>query len=593
MRQPSAPNHRLRRRSSPSPVTELLGQMKGAILVLLLIGLCINLLQLTGSLYMLQVYDRVLVSQSESTLLALTVLALGMIAIYAVLEGCRTAALIATGRIMDTVIASRVFDVLFRATALNRGNFGVQPLRDLEQIRNFVATHGLTTTLDIPWIPVFIGVLYLLHPAFAAFGVACVMLFAGIAATQALLATKRLRQASNTNVQAYAFAEASVRNAEVTEAMGMRSGVWRRWQERHLAMLDQQEQASRVAGGFSATLKFLQLALTGVLALGLGALLVLEQQITPGAMIVATMILARAIAPTTQVVGLWQQMTTALASHRRLSDFLDTVPAEMERMPLPAPQGELTVEGLVLGLPGREMILRGVSFALAAGESLAVIGPSAAGKSTLARGLLGIWPPLSGSARLDGADISRIQRAQIGPHIGYLPQDVELFEGTVSENIARLGEVNPELVVRAAQEAGLHNLILQLPEGYDTVLGPGGVGLSPGQRQRIGLARALYGNPRLVILDEPNSNLDTEGEAALSKALAVLREKRVTCVTITHRASVLAAVDRILVLRHGHVEAFGRREEILPRLTRPAAQPAAQSIVQPAARSVTSLGSFG
>lgn len=585
MRQPSAPNRRQQSTAGPSPVADLLGQMKGALLVLLLIGLCINVLQLTGSLYMLQVYDRVLASQSESTLLALTVLAVGLIAVYGLLEGCRTLALIGLGRIMDKVLASRVFDTMFRATVLNRRNSGVQPLRDLEQVRNFVATHGLTSTLDIPWIPIFIVVLYILHPYFALFGIACVVLFVAIAVTQAFMATKRLSQASNTNVEAYAFAEASIRNAEATEAMGMRSGVWSRWQERHLGMLGQQEQASRIAGGFSATLKFLQLALTGVLALGLGALLVIEQKITPGVMIVATMILARAIAPTMQIVGLWQQMTAARTAHRRLRDFLDILPAEMERMPLPPPKGELSVEGLVLGVPGQEPILRGVSFALAPGESLAVIGPSAAGKSTLARGLLGIWPPLAGCARLDGADISRIQRAQIGPHIGYLPQDVELFEGSVSENIARLGEVDPKAVVRAAQEAGLHDMILQLREGYDTVLGSNGGGLSPGQRQRIGLARALYGNPCFVVLDEPNSNLDTDGEGALSKALMGLREKKVTTVIITHRASVLASVDKILVLRAGKVETFGRREEVLPRLTRQA--------TPPAARALTSVGGAG
>lgn len=574
MRTPPHPRQRLR----PSPIAGVLIQMKVAVFVLLLVGLFINILQLTGSLYMLQVYDRVLASQNEATLLALTILAIGLIAIYAMLEGCRSTALIGVGRVMDRVVASRVFDALFRATALNKGGVGVQPLRDLEQIRNFVATHGITSTLDVPWIPVFVVILWILHPAFGVFGLVCVALFVGLAVTQALLATSRLRQASNTNVRAYAFAEASVRNAEVAEAMGMRSGVWRRWQERHLAMLDQQEQASRVAGAFAASLKFLQLALTGVLGLGLGALLVLEQQITPGAMIVATMILGRAVAPTTQVVGLWQQMSAALASHRRLCDFLDTVTPEVERMPLPPPKGELIVEGLVLGQSGRELIIRGVSFSLTVGESLAIIGPSAAGKSTLVRGLLGIWPPLSGSARLDGADISRIQRAQIGPHIGYLPQDVELFDGTISENIARLGEVDPEMVVRAAEEAGLHNLILHLPEGYDTVLGSSGAGLSPGQRQRIGLARALYGHPRLVILDEPNSNLDTEGEASLSRALSILREKKVTCIVVTHRASVLAAVDKILILRAGQAEAFGRREEILPRLTRPAPQPAARAI---------------
>ena len=568
----------------PSAVAALLGSMKGAVLALFVVGFMVNVLQLTGSLYMLQVYDRVLASMNESTLLALTLLAVGLIAVYAILEGCRSAALVGLSRILDGAIAPQVFNIMFRNAAL-RGSekVGTQPLRDLEQVRTFVTTHGLTTVLDVPWIPVFVLVLYLLHPLFAAFGAVSVLLLLAIAVIQAFLSTKRLGQASNTNVQAYGFAEASVRNAEVAEAMGMQGGVWSRWCERHNAMLDQQEAASRLAGRMSATIKFLQLSLTGVLALGLGALLVIEQQITPGVMIVATMILARALAPTMQVVGLWQQMTAARTAHRRLVEFMASVPPEQERMPLPAPRGALTVDNLILGVPGQEgIILKGVSFALTPGESLAVIGPSAAGKSTLARGLLGLWPPRAGAVRLDGADLTKIPRDQIGPHIGYLPQDVELFEVSIAENIARLGKVDPEAVVRAAQEAGLHELILQFPEVYDTVLGPGGRGLSPGQRQRIGLARALYGSPKFVVLDEPNSNLDSDGEAALFKALANLRQRGTTCIVITHRASALAAVDKILILRGGQVEAFGKSEEILPRLTRPAQQPQSQS--QPPAR---------
>ncbi len=375
-------------------------------------------------------------------------------------------------------------------------------------------------------------------------------------------------------MQAYAFVEASIRNAETAEAMGMRHSVWQRWQQRHLAMLNQQQTASQIAGSFAAIIKFLQLSLTGVLALGLGALLVIEQAITPGAMIVASFILARALAPSMQIVALWQQATNARAAHRRLRDFMAAAPAEKQGMKLPAPQGVLAVENLMLAVPGTEtLVLRGMSLSLAAGESLAVIGPSAAGKSSLARGLLGIWPARAGAVRLDGADLSRMPREQIGAHLGYLPQDVELFEGTVSENIARLGAVDPEKVVAAARDAGLHDLILHLPEGYDTLLGPGGRGLSPGQRQRIGLARALYGSPRFVVLDEPNSNLDSEGEAALAAALGRLRQDGVTTVIITHRASILAAVDKILILRAGQVEAFGRRDEILPRLTRPAQNP--------------------
>jgi len=563
------------RKSLPSPIVAILGEMKWPIVLLFLVGFMVNVLQLTGSVYMMQVYDRVLVSQSEATLLALTVISIFLILLYAILEGCRSFALIGLGRLIDRRLSSRVFEVLFVQGSLKGSDrVGVQPLRDLEQIRSFISTNGLTTSLDVPWIPVFIVILYILHPLFAAFGAAAVLLVIGNAVVQALLSTKKLAEASNTNVGAYSFLEASIRNAETAEAMGMRTGVWQRWQQRHLAMLNQQEEASRIAGGFSATIKFLQLTLTGVLTLGLGALLVIEQAVTPGTMIVATFILARALAPSMQVVALWQQATNARAAHRRLCEFMLAAPVQKQGMELPAPQGALLVENLSLSIPGTDnLVLRGVSFALPAGESLAVIGPSAAGKSTLARGLLGIWPPRAGAVRLDGADLSRMAREHVGKHLGYLPQDVELFEGTVAENIARLGQVDAEKVVASARMSGLHDLILHLPDGYDTPLGPGGRGLSPGQRQRIGLARALYGEPRLVVLDEPNSNLDSQGEAALAAALERLRAARITTVIITHRANILAAVDKILLMRAGQVEAFGRRDDILPKLTRPAQPP--------------------
>ena len=574
MRQPELKSA-MARKAQASPVYAVMGEMKGALALLFAVGFIVNLLQLTGSVYMMQVYDRVLASQSEATLLALTLISLFLIAIYGVLEGCRSFALIGLGRLIDRRLSSQVFEALFVQGSLRGSDrVGAQPLRDLEQVRSFISTTGLTTSLDAPWIPVFLLILYVIHPWFAAFGTIAVLMVIGSAVMQAFLSTKKLAEASNTNVQAYAFVEASIRNAETAEAMGMRPGVWRRWQQRHLAMLNQQQTASQIAGGFSAVIRFLQLALTGVLTLGLGALLVIEQSITPGAMIVATFILARALAPSMQVVALWQQAMNARAAHRRLCDFLAVAPADKQGMTLPVPIGALSVESLLLAVPGTDsMVLRGVSFALQPGESLAVIGPSAAGKSSLARALLGIWPPRTGAVRLDGADMARMPRDQVGQHLGYLPQDVELFEGTVAENIARLGEVDAEKVVAAAKDAGLHDLILHLPEGYDTPLGPGGRGLSPGQRQRIGLARALYGGPKLVVLDEPNSNLDSDGEAALGAALGRLRQAGVTTVIITHRANILAAVDKILLLRAGAVEAFGRRDEILPRLTRPAQPP--------------------
>jgi ABC-type protease/lipase transport system fused ATPase/permease subunit len=459
------------RQAPKSPIVAILGGVKGLIALLFVVGFIVNMLQLTGSVYMMQVYDRVLASQSEATLLALTLISIFLIAIYAILEGCRSFALIGLGRLIDRELASRVFEVLFVQGSLKGSErVGVQPLRDLEQIRSFISTNGLTTSLDVPWIPVFLFILYVIHPVFAWFGSAAVFLVIGSAVLQAFLSTKKLAEASNTNVQAYAFVEASIRNAETAEAMGMRGGVWRRWHQRHVAMLNQQQTASQIASSFSSVIKFLQLVLTGVLTLGLGALLVIEQAITAGGMIVASFILARALAPSMQVVSLWQQATNARAAHKRLREFLAVAPPEKQAMELPTPLGALSVDNLVLGIPGTEtLVLRGISFSLAAGESLAIIGPSAAGKSTL--------------------------------------------------------------------------------------------------------ARALYGQPRFVVLDEPNSNLDSEGESALAAAIGRLREAGVTTVIITHRASILAAVDKILLLRAGQVEAFGRRDEILPRLTRPAQAP--------------------
>lgn len=326
-------------KATTSPVLAILGEMKGALALLFAVGFIVNLLQLTGSVYMMQVYDRVLASQSEATLLALTLISLFLIAIYGFLEGCRSFALIGLGRLIDRRLSSRVFEALFVQGSLRGSDrVGAQPLRDLEQVRNFISTTGLTTSLDAPWIPVFLLILYVVHPWFAAFGTIAVLMVIGSAVIQALLSTKKLAEASNTNVQAYAFMEASIRNAETAEAMGMRQGVWQRWQQRHLAMLNQQQTASQIAGSFSAVIRFLQLALTGVLTLGLGALLVIEQSITPGAMIVATFILARALAPSMQVVALWQQAMTARAAHRRLCEFLATAPAEKQGMKLPAQQ---------------------------------------------------------------------------------------------------------------------------------------------------------------------------------------------------------------------------------------------------------------
>ena len=555
-----------------SPLLQILSEIKGPVAVMFLLGLLINALQLTGALHMMQVYDRVLASRSISTLVAMTLISVFLVALFGVLEACRGYALTGIGGIIEHRLAGPVFNqTFFRSSLTGNDQAAAQPLRDLEQIRTFISANGLTTLLDIPSVPVFFAILYFLHPMFAALGAVAILLVIGTAIGQAALSSQKLAQSSSENIRSFALLESSLQNAEAATAMGMRANIWARWQQRHVAMLNQQEDASRIAGGGAALIKFLQLIFAAVLTMGLGAFLVLEQSITPGVMIVATFVLARALAPSFQAVTLWQSAANARSAHQRLCAFMSSGMFEKKGMELPAPKGALSVENLVLSIPGsRVALLRGVTFSLQAGESLAIVGGSGAGKSTLARGILGIWPPSGGAVRLDGADLSRMPWEQIGRYIGYLPQDVELFEGSVAENIARLGDVDAEKVVAAATAAGLHELVLRLPQGYDTQLGAGGRGLSPGQRQRIGLARALYDEPRFIVLDEPNSNLDSAGEAALSTALKGLRASGVTTVTITHRPNILTIVDKILLLRDGQVEAFGQREEILPRLTRPA-----------------------
>jgi len=555
-----------------SPFFAFISESRFLLLVFFLISFFVNILAISGSIYSMQIYDRILIGRSEASLLALTLMTIIFISVYASLEFLRSSALTSLGRLMGNRLSSRVFELLFdQATLHGAERNGVQPLRDLEIVRAFISTKGLTTLLDLPWIPMFLGFLYFIHPMFGFFGIFAVAIMIIGTLIQSLFHRRSFTRSSDLSVESYAFVENSLRSAEATEAMGMRLGIWTRWRKRHEEMLGYQKMATRLAGGFTASVNSLQLIFPGVLIISLGAYLVIEQEITAGTMFVASFLLQRALTPSFQAVTLWQSAANARSAHQRLCAFMSSGVVEKKGMELPAPKGALSVENLMLSIPGsRVALLRGVTFSLQAGESLAIVGGSGAGKSTLARGMLGIWPPSGGAVRLDGADLSRMPREQVGRYIGYLPQDVELFEGSVAENIARLGDVDAEKVVAAATAAGLHELVLRLPQGYDTQLGAGGRGLSPGQRQRIGLARALYDEPRFIVLDEPNSNLDSAGEAALSTALEGLRASGVTTVTITHRPNILTIVDKILLLRDGQVEAFGPREEIMPRLTRPA-----------------------
>lgn len=534
-------------------------------------SLFINMLMLLPAIYMLQVYDRVLTSSSISTLVALTVLVVALYMVMGLLEIARSWLLVRVSASLDMRLNERLFTAMFDSGLMTGRGSGTQPISDLTSLRQFLTGNGLFAFFDTPWIPIYLAVIFLLHPVLGWFSVGGLIVIVILAVINELSTRKPLAEsntlaASNTNA-----VNGHLRNAEALEAMGMLGNVHRRWMQRHVHMLKLQAQASDRAGVVANVSKSFRIMLQSLI-LGLGAYLAVQQEITPGAMIAGSILLGRALAPVDLLIGSWKQFLSARSSYARLRSLLQAIPQRMRRMRLPAPKGRLLAEQLVVVPPGGTVpVLRGVSFDIPVGETVGIIGPSAAGKSTLARAVLGVWPAASGAVRLDGAAITDWNRDELGPNIGYLPQDVELMEGTVSENIARFGEIDPGAVVIAAHKAGVHEMILRLPKGYDTPIGQGGAVLSGGQRQRVGLARALYGSPRLVVLDEPNSNLDEHGEAALVAALDHLKRSHATVLVITHRPNLLHHVDRIMVLRDGLVQMFGPRDQVLAEFARPAA----------------------
>lgn len=531
----------------------------------------INLLMLVPSLYMLQVYDRVLVSRNETTLAMLTLIILVFYALMAGLEWLRARVLVQAGLRMDACLNERVLSASFKASLRQRGSSG-QAMSDLSSLRQFLSGNGLIAFFDAPWAPIFIIVIFLLHPLLGLVSLAGGILLLALTYVTEQATRQPLAEANAANIVAGQFANDSFRNAEVVEAMGMFPALRKRWYATHGKMLGLQAIASNRAGVISGVTRFTRVTVQSLI-LGAGALLVIEGKVTPGTMIAASILMGRALAPVELAIGAWKQLVSARSAYARLARLMVEIPADEAGMSLPAPKGEYRVEEVVAAAPGSKApILRGVSLMIPAGKVVGVIGPSGAGKSTLARLLVGVWQASAGKVRLDGVDVFTWNKEELGPHIGYLPQDVELFDGTVAENIARFGDVRSEEVIKAAQRAGVHEMILRLPDGYDTPIGVGGSVLSGGQRQRIGLARALYGDPSVIVLDEPNSNLDEAGELALVSAIDQLKAGNRTVVVITHRPSVLAAVDLLLVLRGGMVQAFGPRNEVLAALQSAQAQ---------------------
>lgn len=526
-------------------------------------SMIINLLMLAGPLYMLQVYDRVLNSRNSYTLVMLSVMVVGAYMILAFLEYVRGQVVIRIGARLDLHMNRRVYNAAFEQNLKNgRGNAG-QALNDLTTIRQFVTGNALFAFFDAPWAPIYLLVMFMFNVWLGVAALVGMLILIALALINRAVTQKPLAEANTLSVTSSTLATNTLRNAEVIEAMGMLPNLQSRWYRLHESFLKQQAVASEKAAVIGSFTKFFRLSLQSLI-LGLGAYLVIQGQMTAGMMIAGTILLGRALAPIELIIQVWKQWSGVRSSHSRLVRLLEENPARKAGMELPSPRGALSVEAVTAAPPGvRLPILRNVTLAIEPGDVMGIIGPSGSGKSTLARLLVGIWPALSGKVRLDGADVYQWNKDQLGPYIGYLPQDIELFAGSISENIARFGSLDSQKVVEAARMAGVHEMILHFPQGYDTMIGEGGSGLSGGQKQRIGLARALYGEPTLVVLDEPNSNLDETGEEALRGAIAQMKAAGKTVVLITHRTSIIAATSKLLLLRDGMVQMFGPTNQVL------------------------------
>jgi ATP-binding cassette, subfamily C, type I secretion system permease/ATPase len=563
-------------RNKTDEIRDVLRTCRSYFLTVGVFSLAINLLYLASPLYMLQVYDRVISSSSVVTLVMLTIALLIAFSALAGLDVVRASVLTRASIRLDRLLAGRVVMAILDSPAA-LGGARSQLLRDFDTFRQFITGMGIHAVFDLPWAPLYILVIFILSPLMGGFALGCAVLLILMAMINERIVRPPMSESNEAANRNYSFTEMSLRNSEVVQAMGMTEGLLRRWGRDRVKMISRQVQASDRAAIMSSMIRFLRLSMQSLI-LGVGAFLVIEREITVGAMFAASILLGRSLQPIEQIVGSWRNLISAREAYRRIRELLTANPLRAERLELPRPMGHVSVEGLTYAPPrSNKPILKGVSFRIEPGEVIGIIGPSGAGKSTLVRNIVGVLRPNAGTVRLDGADIATWPRASLGQYIGYLPQDVELFADSVAANVSRFQQTRGENVVRAAQTAGVHDMILRLADGYETQVGEGGMTLSGGYRQRIGLARAVFGSPSLVVLDEPSSNLDAEGEAALSECILKLKQNKVTVILVSHRPSTVAVVDKILLLIDGVVEAYGPRAEILARLTAPRGVPAVAS----------------
>ena len=542
----------------------------------------INLLALTSPLFMLQIYDRVLASGSVPTLFGLSALAIGLYTFQAALDILRSRVLLRIGERFDRDQSERIHDAIVRLPLVTRiSGDGLQPLRDLDHVRGFLSGTGPTALFDMPWIPLYLGICFIFHPYLGITALGGAIVLVSLTLLTNRLSQKAIKEATGHNMARNGLLEAARRNAEVIQAMGLKRRVSDRWQKANSDYLAANRRTGDVTGGLGGISKALRVMLQSSI-LAVGAWLVINQEASPGVMIAASIMMGRALAPVDLAIANWKPFMMARQSWTRLQDLMKKVPEPMQVMALPKPVKELRVESVTIVPPGeRRPNVGGVSFVLERGSALGIIGPSGSGKSSLARVLVGAWVPAAGNVRLDGAALENWNNEALGRHIGYLPQGVELFDGTIADNIARFEEnPDPDSIVAAAKATGAHELILSFEHGYETRIGESGSALSAGQRQRIGLARALYGDPFLVVMDEPNANLDAEGEAAVVKAIVSVRERGGIAVVVAHRPSAISVVDQVLMMEAGRQRAFGPKDEVLSKVLQVAPVLAAPRAVQ-------------
>ena len=565
-----------------SELTATLWAFRQEFLIVGALSFLTNLLMLSPTIYMLQVFDRVLSSGSELTLIAVSLITLLLFGVMACSEWLRSRILVKAGMQFDEQLSTRVFNASFEAYL---GQSSTNPSRafgDLIQIRQFLTGNGIFALFDAPWAPIYIAVTFFLHPWLGVLSLIFALVQAGLAWFGHRHTVTPAEDAATASSESTAYLQSKLRNAEVLESMGMIGNLRARWDGKYQTWMEKNAAATGITHRITAWSKFIRYSQQS-LSLGAGALLVIDGQLSPGAMIAANVLMARALAPIDQLVGTWRGFESSRRAFERLEELLLEFPERDPALSRVAPTGEITLRGVVASAPGRTTpILKNISFAIPAGTVVAVLGPSGSGKSTLARVIVGIWPDVAGDVLLDGLPIGSWNRVELGTHLGYLPQDVELFEGSIAENIARLGQVDSVNVIEAARSAGLHEMILRFPKGYDTPIGEAGGLLSGGQRQRIGLARAIYGDPALIVLDEPNANLDDAGETALLRTVSDLKAKGKTVLLITHRPGAIAVADRLMILRDGEIIANGPRDAVIAALRAPGAPPpATQPIASP------------